>query len=1113
MSNTEHKDDDGIGAAPDPVSYMRGRRPSEYSDSEVTSSLELTQGFLEYHLETLTNRSQETEFAYFARRLAEKEICPNLRPQTGPTGGGDSKADSETIPVSGELAELWAGSDPAAAHERWAFAFSAKKDWKSKVRSDVRNIGSTNRGYTRIYFITNQFTPDRSRADSEDTLSRETGIRVVILDRSWITKAVIENGRADIAIEALKIEELRPLVEKKIGPADLERQQELDELEKSIADPDHYRGARYQQAEDALRAAILARGLGRPRTEIDGLFIRAERIANACENVKQQLRIAYNYSWTLIFWFNDLRQLNVLYDTVETFGLDSAHMEDIELVQNLWMVLSSQVQRKAISAADARIEARRNALTAALERLASESARPNNALQARTCLALLAIHNVMVNGTPEALTGIWKSLSQIVADAGNLGDYPFERLAKLIEEINALGVDDEEFDELFESVVATLEKRRGEVAGAGMLRERGIKKLEAGKPYETISLLGRAMERFVKREHRDDLIFCLMTLCHAYLEVDLFWAARCCALSACERCLAYFAEEGRLMPLALSCMRKLTEVELRLGRIAHVLITVELEKALAPQLMLRDDRLKRFNEHLTTTECMLGILMLASSLSQLKEMAGLPEALEAQSLFTAKGFLLYALGYRDELRNEGFTEERWSDDDIDSFMRMAFGQPGRLQMPARPQIEAGSRVNYHSTVLGCHISVEAPATADGISTAEAVLATIEAFFATSLSERIMPYRPAARIVVEPVEHLAEELNVSKHETDGEAFLLVQYATPAQLSTPEIRRKFRDGLMAVVLHFISHIAVVADPDRYMERIAGEERGFARALIYAETSLTQENVFGSGAKVLVRDWEPPAGACHFPLKRTNEWSDDIEITQLPLPGDDSAGLAGPDDLRSFFDRKLERQTHAGRRIVSPIDIPLWNEAKWRAVFYFYDPARAPLPVFCLGYAEKEAAQKIFRNWQKQFGKHDTNNEIRVVILKGILRSNPAAYRVFITGSIRPEAGADFIVCVGRHQTMTPSTTANLDTFLEAVAGGRSYFLAPAHFVPGNQFPDVGLGLAIRKDDIVVRQAWEIGPNDVDSGAILAEDDPVIPANVQNPPIRELLQLKGRLRTRPD
>jgi hypothetical protein len=160
MSRESEKDSPRRSTLPDPVTYMRSLHPDLYSDSAAVTSVELTQGLLEYHLETLTNRNQETEFAYFARRLAEKEICPNLRPQTGPTGGGDSKADSETIPVSSEISELWVGSDPRADEERWAFAFSAKKDWKGKVASDVRNIATTNRGNSRIYFITNQFAPD-----------------------------------------------------------------------------------------------------------------------------------------------------------------------------------------------------------------------------------------------------------------------------------------------------------------------------------------------------------------------------------------------------------------------------------------------------------------------------------------------------------------------------------------------------------------------------------------------------------------------------------------------------------------------------------------------------------------------------------------------------------------------------------------------------------------------------------------------------------------------------------------------------------------------------------------------------------------------------------------
>src|ERR1700744_2973692 len=83
-----------------PSEYMRARRPELFSDSTVESQSLLGRELFEYHLETLTSRKEETKFEHFARRLCEREICPNLLPQTGPTGGGDSKTDSENYPVA-----------------------------------------------------------------------------------------------------------------------------------------------------------------------------------------------------------------------------------------------------------------------------------------------------------------------------------------------------------------------------------------------------------------------------------------------------------------------------------------------------------------------------------------------------------------------------------------------------------------------------------------------------------------------------------------------------------------------------------------------------------------------------------------------------------------------------------------------------------------------------------------------------------------------------------------------------------------------------------------------------------------------------------------------------
>ena len=132
---------------------MRAWRPEIFSDSKQENVQKLSKAVFEYHLETLTSRKQEYEFEHFCRKLCEKELCPNLRVQTGPTGGGDSKVDAETYPVASTIAERWWMGSPSAGAERWAFAFSAKQDWKSKVKADVENIISTGRSYALIYFL------------------------------------------------------------------------------------------------------------------------------------------------------------------------------------------------------------------------------------------------------------------------------------------------------------------------------------------------------------------------------------------------------------------------------------------------------------------------------------------------------------------------------------------------------------------------------------------------------------------------------------------------------------------------------------------------------------------------------------------------------------------------------------------------------------------------------------------------------------------------------------------------------------------------------------------------------------------------------------------------
>ena len=285
------------------------------------------------------SRKQEVNFEKFAHRLAERTICPNLVPQTGPTGGGDSKVDTETYPVAESLSLIWyEGIGLEAASERWAFAFSAKKQWTTKVRDDVKKIFETKRGYKKAFFISNQFIRDQKRAEIEDELRKKYKLDVRILDRTWILDKIFESKLEELAIQELDLEiSTRKEIQK--GPLDIQRERNLDALDKKIEDAIQLGNYSFNLAKDCLDSAIYSRNLERPRIEIDGRFERAERIAQKCGTSHQILECAYGKAWTTYWWHEDFIESSKLYASVESLAKDSRNVYDLELLHNLWFLL------------------------------------------------------------------------------------------------------------------------------------------------------------------------------------------------------------------------------------------------------------------------------------------------------------------------------------------------------------------------------------------------------------------------------------------------------------------------------------------------------------------------------------------------------------------------------------------------------------------------------------------------------------------------------------------------------------------------------------------------------------------------------------------------------
>ena len=1082
---------------PNPREFMRARHPDLFSDTQVDNDSQLSKSVLEYHLDTLTSRKQEYEFEHFCRKLAEKEICPNLRVQTGPTGGGDSKVDTETYPVAEEIAERWWIGSPAAGAERWAFAFSAKREWKPKVRADVDNILSTGRDYKRIYFFTNQFVSDKQRAEQEDALSTHVKIPVHIIDRAWIVEKVYEAGHLELAIATLGIEGARSERRSRPGPHDTERLTELEELDRQVADPSCYQDARYQLVEDCLRSALLARGLERPRSEVEGRFAQADRLAQSVDYRPQRLRIAYNRAWTAYFWYEDYFVFNQLYEEAERSAQGSVQAYEIKLLLHLWQILAAAVAAGWIDDQDAKVESRQQRLTAMLEAMAADPLRLNNALQARTSLVLMRITQAGQAGQPDQLESCWLDLGQIVDESITLDTYPVEQLFASIDRLGG-DVDSAAFDSLYEKLVHVIRQRHSDGEAGKAYSQRALQKLRQEKPYEAIQWFGRAEELLGKDEYRRELMIALAGSSDAYERVGLLWAARNKMLAIVERALAVFNKEGELAYQTLLVLNRLARIELRLGRILHVLNTMTLASVVASHLELSEEQQKKYTEEQQMQEELLGIHLLNLPFEELSSVTRLPDTLEQLGLTFARMALLFALGHEQSLRNEGYISSSEDSNAVQNFFERCQDCPAAKDISSHPVLADGTHCLLKSIILGVELVVETPNSAISVGIAESLLGALEAFLATSDEQDVIPHREQVTIVIKASHQLTGGPQLRFPDGDGSGRAEIVHPVDMVFTTADERQNYVKWLQDSLIEIVCRILSIHDPQAWLEKIADQERGFSRALTFGNALTLNSNVFGRTPRVRLTDWMD-TNANHYAVLRDKPW----RVVKSAVP----AGPIKPLEIGSgpppaeLVDK--ERLKHTDRRVLSPIDMPLWDQAGWGGTLFAQLPDVPP--ILAIAFEDGEAGQAIFRAWKERWGDADMDEVLRLAIITGLSKQKPAEYVVVVGPSLRQVAGNErkIIISVPEINRMSPSTSANLDNFITAYKKAGAFLLAPAQLpkdITNPQMPFVQLAIGKRQLDL--RQAWQIGENDPDGIALAEDDEPIIPAGVTDPPVKKAM-----------
>lgn len=1076
-----------------PRQFMKMRRPEQFSDSVVTKKSNLNRSILEYKLDVITNNNQEQAFQNFCFKIAQLEIAPNLRPQTGPSGGGDSKADSETYPVSDFIKlNFWQGLANKSG-DRWAFAISAKKDWVPKVKKDVKGIVETERDYKRIFFITNQFTRDKKRAEIEDALSIEFKVSITILDRTWILDRVFHYSRQTIAITELNLgDDLEEEIV--VGPNDAERLKLFEDLNREIEVALSNAVTTINLNNKALQTALLARGMDRSRTEIDGLFDRAIKMAEHSGSTEQQYSAKYEKAWTTFFFFEDFKKFGQLYDELESIAEISVNISTLQRQNNLSGLLRASQQDNQFS--KEYVQTKLANIKNWLAEFANDDTRPSASHQAKM---LLALNELFDNAILEKdLNENFKQIAIILQGSERLLGFPYEESIALIQENGDVFGEIPEYEKLINLIAEIDTKRKGEIPAAKSLLKYGLQHLEFGRNYKAIEYIGRSLIGLYKKESKDDFIQALYFIAYAYEAVGLLWAARGSLIHASSYAIGDLKQHQEINELQAKCCRRLKMIELKLGRVGYVLEWHEADLALSGHLAVTQEQLNEiYEESLGNFASLLGCLLLKTAISDLPQLQRAPDIFTRLSTDFSGLALLYLLGGEKYL-----PEDYWEyigNQSSAEFFSQWNNQPAQRNLPI-PDYYLGETVLLQSNILGTHFVFVSKNASPGIEICEMIAAALEAYLSTAISMKIFGKVPDFKVLTEENPHLNGLIELNNQPENGRSIKIAYREFNPHLLTVEFQKEISEVLTDIVIRIISETVAFPDPENNFKELVIDQCVDERSFNFSSPLVMLGNVLGHNPRRSISQWIIEDDKS-YPFDGVVSRLVPVTIGTSPLQN-----IVEPEnvDEADFNDLKGHQQI----KNLSVINENLWQGHVWRGFAFAVDQNIHAIqsPILYLMFDDREKAVAIFKEWRERFG--DKAGEIiKISILKGIDADNPHWYKGLISSNVKEQGmkNGNTLIFMTQISTMTPTNPRNLEGFLGSYTRFGYFTLAPFYIDIRSGKPEPLNDWGFRMNELSVKNTWEIGLNELEMAAIDVTENPIIPNGVIDAPVLKVIKMK--------
>ncbi|MEW6534408.1 MAG: hypothetical protein AB1454_02170 [Candidatus Auribacterota bacterium] len=1034
-----------------PSAFYRKLRPYNFSDSDTDGLYELPRELLKFELDQITTNQKESDFERLCIRLSEKCICPNLIPQVGPTGGGDGKTDTETYPVSQFISDRWFIPDNDwTTNQKWAFAFSAKKDWRAKLKSDFEKIIATDRDYTKIFFITNQAPSSKQKKSLQDDYMKKYNIELVILDREWILEKIYSSNLQNLVVNTLN---LSPAYKQntRLGPNDLKRQQELDEIEGRINNPSRYSQYDFQLVNDALESAILSRQLERPRDEVEGRFDRVRRF---CEQLNAPFlwrKYHYQRAWTYFIYYEDYPLFLQEFKNHKKFLSKIIYISETETYFTLLPLLKALSKFIDLSKYDISYIEEKNDLLNVLNSYINASNSTSSIAQ--TDIDLLNLLDAEDNLNKASLL---VSLRKNIVSGCQKPEYPFVKYLSMIEQLGSMFCEFKEYDDLIGALASIAEKRTAEKSAAIIFLKTGIQKFKKELYKDSIIFFGRTLLKLSKEETKEEMISALIGLGYSYRNLGLLWASNNCFATAIYFSLKCILTDGKIDSRTIKLIYAMIENELLIGRIPNLLAWYEMYSILNQKVASPEE------PYLSDIDTFLAIRLLNSSFDDICKHSYLPDVLFNLDLVLSEQVLLYLLGHEDKI-----PVENSNPDYCYNMLKQLANQPFKEQLLFKTNFGDGEKSIFCSKILGCTFEIEVDNNAEMILFSEMLLAFLESFFSTSMQSALPTVE---KLHINIVKHIAQEafsfFKLSKSYS-------YQIAINEQIFSDKNCNYLHEPLISFVATVLIDYFCVKSGNEYLENLFKKEELLQRSTLILSHFNVTKNIFGNRLFFTLKDWIDRQKVNTYPVKRKNKISF-FDNSSNPLQ-------------EKRIENNLDQVRHDKMQVVSLINNELWDKANWEKFGFMYDLNYGLGVLLCFNYGEY--GKCIFQEWIERLGNTDQEELLKISIIRGVSKTNPHWYRVLITCDEKNNYqtnSSNWITSTMRYMNVTPQNSNNIEQLARLYDQTKEYKLYPAEISNSEEGIKPYLDLGIHKRKLKICFANELKKDDFEYQIIKKCDD---------------------------